>query len=122
MITADSTQQVAESNEAKQHHSRAVLAPSPNKVGRYRKIPVYAVYEFQPLLKKAGLPRICFHDLHYTTATLLLKQGAHPKIVSEMLGHASACITLDLYSHLLPDIQQGAIKAMEETLQNPSLS
>ena len=47
------------------------------------------------VLKKAGLPHIRFHDLRYTHATLLLKAGIHPKIVSERLGHANIGITLD---------------------------
>lgn len=54
----------------------------------------------------AGLPEITIHDLRHTHATLLLKQGVHPKIVSERLGHASIKITLDLYSHILPNMQK----------------
>ncbi|MDX6380435.1 MAG: integrase [Rubrobacteraceae bacterium] len=48
---------------------------------------------FKPLLKKAGLPPICFHDLRHTCATLLLANDVNPKIVSEMLGHSSISIT-----------------------------
>jgi integrase len=59
-------------------------------------------YDFHPLLKRAGLPKIRFHDLRHTAATLLLGKGINPKIVSELLGHASVAITLDLYSHVLP--------------------
>ncbi len=51
---------------------------------------------FKPLLKKAGLPDIRFHDLRHTCATLLLTKGVHPKKVSEMLGHSSVSITLDV--------------------------
>ncbi len=60
------------------------------------------VRHFQPLLKSAGLPRIRFHDMRHTCATLLLGQGVHPKIVQELLGHASIRLTLDTYSHYLP--------------------
>ena len=60
---------------------------------------------FAPLLKQAGLPRITFHDLRHTCATLLLSKGVNPKIVQEMLGHANISVTLDTYSHVLPDIQ-----------------
>src|SRR5215208_1342481 len=59
-------------------------------------------YQFKKLLKYAGLPDIRFHDLRHTCATLLLGRNVNPKIVSEMLGHASIAITLDTYSHLLP--------------------
>jgi len=71
---------------------------------------------FRPLLKKAGLPLIRFHDLRHTAATLLLLADVHPKVVSEMLGHASIAITLDLYSHVLPDMQREATLAMERAL------
>jgi integrase len=62
---------------------------------------------------KAGLPKIRLHDLWHTAATLLLLQGVHVKVVSEMLGHASIAITLDLYSHVLPDMQREATAAMD---------
>ena len=72
---------------------------------------------FKPLLKRAGLPEIRFHDLRHTCATLLLARNVNPKIVSEMLGHASIAITLDTYSHVLPNMRDQAAKAMEEALQ-----
>ncbi|WP_432422501.1 tyrosine-type recombinase/integrase [Thermoanaerobacterium thermosaccharolyticum] len=55
-----------------------------------------------------------FHDLRHTHATLLLLKGVNPKIVSERLGHSSVEITLDTYSHVLPDIQQEAVEAIDE--------
>jgi integrase len=85
----------------------------PNQVGRPLDPSNIRRREFHPLLAKAGLPRIRFHDLCHTAATLLLQQRVNPKIVSEMLGHASICITLDLYSHALPDIQQESADAMD---------
>ena len=71
---------------------------------------------FKPLLKRAGLPQIRFHDLRHTCATLLLSRNVNPKVVSEMLGHATIAITLDTYSHVLPTMQESAAKAMEEAL------
>jgi integrase len=71
---------------------------------------------FIPLLQKAGLPLIRFHDLRHTAATFLLLQGVHPKVVSEMLGHASVGITLDLYSHVLPNMQKEATEALDRLL------
>lgn len=73
-------------------------------------------YRFLPILRQAGLPRIRFHELRHTAATLLLLQGINPKIVSELLGHSSVAITLDLYSHVLPDMQQQAAAAMDMVL------
>jgi integrase len=72
--------------------------------------------KFKPLLKRAGLPEIRFHDLRHTCATLLLTRNVNPKIVSEMLGHASIAITLDIYSHVLPNMRDQAAAAMEEAL------
>ena len=68
---------------------------------------------FRPLLERAGLPKVRFHDLRHTAATLLLGEGIHPKIVSEMLGHSSINITLDLYSHVTPTMQQQAADALD---------
>ena len=68
---------------------------------------------FYPLLEQAGLPRIRFHDLRHSAATLLLGLGIHPKIVSEMLGHSQIAITLNLYSHVTATMQQEAVRAFE---------
>ncbi|MFZ0995776.1 MAG: tyrosine-type recombinase/integrase [Candidatus Dormiibacterota bacterium] len=68
--------------------------------------------EFGPLLRRAGLPTVRFHDLRHTAATLLLAQGVHPKIAQEMLGHANIAITLDCYSHVSQGMQKEAARAM----------
>jgi integrase len=66
-------------------------------------------HEFVRILSKApGLPRIRFHDLRHTHATQLLSVGVHPKIAQERLGHSTVSITLDLYSHVMPGMQQDA--------------
>jgi integrase len=72
---------------------------------------------FAPLLEKAGLLPIRFHDLRHTCATLLLSRNVNPKIVSEMLGHATIAITLDTYSHVLPTMQDSATRALEDALR-----
>lgn len=71
---------------------------------------------FRPLLKEAECPAIRFHDLRHTAATLLLSEGIHPKVVSEMLGHSQIAVTIDLYSHVTPTMQQQAAAAMESLL------
>jgi integrase len=71
---------------------------------------------FVPLLERVGLPSLRFHDLRHTAATLLLLQGIHPKIVSEMLGHSTVSMTLDIYSHVLPDMQREATAAFDHLL------
>ncbi len=73
-------------------------------------------HNFARIVKKAGLPRTRFHDLRHTFATLMLMAGIHPKIVSEMLGHSSVSFTLDTYSHVVPTMQQAAMKRLDELL------
>lgn len=63
------------------------------------------------------LPRIRFHDLRHTIATLLLARGMNVKVVSEMLGHSSVTITLQVYTHVTPHMQQAATEAMDSVFQ-----
>ncbi len=72
---------------------------------------------FNKKISNTDLPKIRFHDLRHTHATLLLKKGVHPKIVSERLGHSSIAITLDIYSHVLPNLQFEAVQKLEEELK-----
>lgn len=72
---------------------------------------------FKQALKKAELPEtIRLYDLRHTCATLLLRAGENPKVVSERLGHASIVLTLDVYSHVLPDMQKAAAEKLENLL------
>ncbi len=71
---------------------------------------------FAPLVKRAGLPQITFHDLRHTCASLLFQMKVHPKFVQELLGHASVAITLDTYSHMLPGMGGEAAHALGEAL------
>jgi integrase len=71
---------------------------------------------FKPLLERSGLPEIRFHDLRHTCATLLLGRGVHPKLVQELLGHATIAMTLDTYSHYLPSMGDQAAGAMGDAL------
>ena len=88
----------------------------PNTLGGYADYTNLVPRHFKPLLRRAGLPDIRFHDLRHTCATLLLTKGVHPKIVSEMLGHSSVSITLDVYSHVIPGLGDAAALAMDDAL------
>ena len=70
------------------------------------------------LAAKAGLNLIRLHDARHTHASLMLKQGIHPKIVQERLGHSSIQITLDIYSHVAEGLQEAAARSFD-TLINP---
>lgn len=72
---------------------------------------------FKPLLRRAGLPEIRFHDLRHTCATLLLSGNTPPKVVQEVLGHADIALTLNTYSHVMPDMQERAGEAMDAALR-----
>ena len=63
---------------------------------------------FEQRLKTVDVPRIRMHDLRHTWATLALRAGVNPKVVQERLGHANIAITMDIYSHVLPDLQESA--------------
>jgi integrase len=71
---------------------------------------------FRPLLQRAELPNIRFHDLRHTCATLLLGRGVHAKLVQELLGHATISVTLDTYSHVLPSMADRTATTMEDVL------
>jgi len=71
---------------------------------------------FGVILKRAGLKHCRFHDLRHTFASLMLLQGAKPKVISEALGHASVAFTMDTYSHILPGMQSEAMKLLDELL------
>ncbi len=87
-----------------------------NEIGRPFEAANLVHRSFLPLLARAGLPRVRFHDLRHSAATLLLGRGVHPKIVAEQLGHATIAITLDLYSHVTPTMQREAAATMDGLL------
>ena len=72
---------------------------------------------FAAFIRRSGLKHIRFHDLRHSHATQLLLQGAHPKIVSERLGHSNISITLDTYSHVLPGMQEDAVLKIDTSLR-----
>ncbi len=104
-------------------HFKAGLQPPPadafvftdSKGGPVRKSNLLRRW-FHPLLERAGLPRIRFHDLRHTHASLLLAQGVNPKVVQERLGHSQISMTLDTYSHVVPSLQRDAARRIDDLL------
>ena len=84
-----------------------------NRYGDYRE-PANLQRDFKRLLTEAELPNIRFHDLRHSAATLLLGMGVNPKIVQELLGHSTISMTMDIYSHVLPSMQQEVVKKFDE--------
>ena len=68
-------------------------------------------------ISASDLPRIRFHDLRHAHATHLLASGVHPKVASERLGHSRVGVTLDLYSHVLPGMQEDAVSRVDEAMR-----
>jgi integrase len=73
--------------------------------------------EWVRFLARTELPRIKFHNLRHSHATHMLRSNVHPKVVSERLGHSKIGITLDLYSHVMPNMQEDAAARVDEALQ-----
>ena len=78
--------------------------------------PIRVSKAFAKVSKVAGIKGVRLHDLRHTHASLMLKAGVHPKVVSERLGHSSINITLDTYSHVLPGVQDEATELFSKLL------
>ena len=79
--------------------------------------PTEMARNYRKMVDISGLPYIRFHDLRHTHATLLLKQGVHPKVVSERLSHSTIGITMDTYTHVLPNMQKEAAQLLEQLIK-----
>ena len=77
-------------------------------------------HQFQRLLQASGLPRMRFHDLRHSAATLLIAQGVHPRTVMEILGHSQIGITMNLYGHVLPKLHDEAAEKMDALFSTPT--
>ena len=74
-------------------------------------------HTFGKIARKAGLVNIRFHDLRHAHASLMLRTGASPKVISERLGHSSIAITMDIYAHIIPGLQEEAVVRFEGALK-----
>jgi len=78
-------------------------------------------HQFQRLLKRAGLPRLRFHDLRHSCASLLLAQGISARVVMETLGHSTITTTMNIYGHVMPSLRQEAADAMDRVMGGSAL-
>lgn len=100
----------------KWHHENMVFA---NLVGKPVDTSNFTSRYFKAMLESAGIDRsFKFHDLRHTHATLLLRERVNAKVIQERLGHSTITMTLDTYSHLLPDMQHQAVSALEALFGN----
>jgi len=80
-------------------------------------LPNTVTHNWIKLVRRIGLDGIRLHDARHSHASLMLKQGVHPKIVQERLGHASIQVTLDTYSHVVPGLQEAATSGFDEAMR-----
>jgi integrase len=100
------------------YDDKGYVFTSPNRERAGKPIHGDGLYRvFIRISKKANLSHIPFHGLRHTFATLMLQEGVHPKIVSEMLGHAEVRTTLDRYSHLIPSVKKEAANVIDGVLR-----
>lgn len=104
-------------------HSRKQKQPNndlvfSNKAGNPLR-PLTVSNAWSKACSKSGVKVISFHGSRHTHATILLKQGVHPKIVQERLGHSSIQVTLDTYSHIVAGLQEAAAKAFDQVINIP---
>jgi len=92
----------------------------PNKAGKPIEHHNLMHRYFVPALKAAGLPRICFHDLRHTNASIRLEEGQNIKYISTQLGHANPTITLNTYSHLIKGSDPAAASRLEKAIFEPT--
>jgi integrase len=79
-------------------------------------LPNSVTHAWIKLVRRLGLNGIRLHDARHSHASLMLKQGIHPKIVQERLGHSSIQTTLDVYSHVTPGLQEAAANRFDEIM------
>jgi integrase len=111
-------------HQARQQEARTVLGPEWKDTGLVFTTwfgtalePRNVVRSFKRILHKAGLPDIRFYDLRHTCASLLLAQGVHPRVVMEILGHSQIGLTMNTYSHVIPQLQQEAASKLDALLR-----
>ncbi len=78
------------------------------------------IKQYKRHLAAAGLPVLRFHDLRHSCASLLVAQGVHPRVVMEILGHSTITLTMNTYSHVLPQAQRDATNLMDRLFTTPA--
>jgi integrase len=94
----------------------------PTEVGTPEQAPNMFYRRFLPALRRAGLPRIRFHNLRHTYASLLIAQGEHPKYIQSQMGHSSITVTMDTYGHLMNTVNRDAASRLGEQVLGSSFS
>ncbi len=115
MLKLHQAQQLEFKKTAKKWEDQGLVFP--NLSGGYLH-PNHVGEKFRKLLQEAGLPPIHFHDLRHSAATILLSMGVNVKVIQELLGHTDISITLGVYGHLLPSMQQAVVETWDGVFGN----
>ncbi|MBE3560308.1 MAG: site-specific integrase [Ktedonobacteraceae bacterium] len=110
MLKRHRDQQLELRKAAKQWQDNDLVFP--NLSGGYLH-PNHMGEKFRKFLKEAGLPDIHFHDLRHSAATILMCMGVNIKVIQELLGHSDISITLRVYGHLLPSMQEEVVETWD---------
>ena len=117
---------ILESHHARQGEESASAGKTWNTLGLVFTRPdgrpldgTVVTHQFHRFLDRAGLPQRRFHDLRHSCATLLLVQGVSPRVVMEILGHSHIALTMNTYTHVVPELRRDAANRMEALLQEP---
>jgi integrase len=78
--------------------------------------PATAYHALQAVLRDAGLPRVSFHALRHSYASALIAEGVHPRIIMEALGHSQIALTMDTYSHVIPELERDGADRIDRLL------
>ena len=88
----------------------------PNEAGQPLNYSNMVQRYFLKALQDAEIPRLRFHDLRHSYASLLIEQGENIKYIQTQLGHSTPTVTLDIYTHLMKDSNQEAACRLESTI------
>ncbi len=91
----------------------------PDLAGGYLN-PIHVLRMFKKILEQAGLPHMHFHDLRHSAASILIGMGINPKVIQELLGHSDISITLGIYGHLFPSMQQDVVERWQDVFGDKS--
>jgi integrase len=82
--------------------------------------PRYVIRSYRRMLRRAGISHRRLYDLRHTCASLLLVRGVHPRVVMDILGHSQISLTMNTYSHVIPELQQEAATRLDDLLKGSS--
>ena len=88
----------------------------PNKAGNPINHNNLVKRHFEPALKAAEIPKVCFHDLRHTYASLMIEQGENIKYIQNQLGHSTPTVTMNVYAHLMKPVNQEAACRLEKAV------